>query len=57
MGKAIWEIPIEVRFGKGFQWGNAYSYTLKKGSYLCNVDDMKLAGKKQNIDPDVESTQ
>ena len=30
---------------------NACSYTVKKGrSYLC-VDDIKLAGKKQNINP------
>ena len=36
MGKAIWENPIEVRLGEGFQIGNAYSYTVKKGySYLC----------------------
>ena len=27
-------------------------YTMKKDySYPCNVDDIKLAGKKQNIDP------
>ena len=41
MGKAMWEHPFEVRFG------NAYSYTVKKGLFLCK----KLAGKKQNIDP------
>ena len=37
--------------GKRFPIGNAYSYTVKNQySYLC-VDDIKLAGKKQNIDP------
>ena len=31
---------------------NACSYTAKKVySYLCYVDDIKLAGKKQNINP------
>ena len=41
---------FEVRLGEGFQTENAYSYTAKKGySYLCC--DIKLAGKKQNIDP------
>ena len=31
---------------------NAYSYTVKKGLFLSvYVDDIKLAGKKQNIDP------
>ena len=37
--------------GRRFPIGNAFSYTAKKGySYLC-VDDIKLAGKKPNIDP------
>ena len=36
MGKAIWEHPIEIWLGEGFQLGNAYSCTVKKGySYLC----------------------
>ena len=40
------------RVGKRFPIGNAYSYTVKKGLFLCvHVDDIKLAGKKQNIDP------
>ena len=31
---------------------NAYSYTVKKDcSYLCMWMTLKLAGKKQNIDP------
>ena len=38
--------------GRKFQIGNAYSYTVKKGLFLyVYVDDIKLAGKKQNIDP------
>ena len=37
--------------GRKFQIGNVYSYTEKKGcSFLC-MDDLKLAGKKQNLDP------
>ena len=36
------KVPIE----------NAYSYTVKKDySHLCMWDDIKLAGKKQNINP------
>ena len=31
MGKAICENPIVERLGKGFQIGNACSYTVKKG--------------------------
>ena len=35
-----------------FQIGNAYSLTEKKGLFLSvYVDDLKLAGKKQNINP------
>ena len=38
--------------GKKFQIGNVSLYIVKKDySYLCSVDDVKLAGKKQNIDP------
>ena len=38
--------------GRRFPIGNAYSYTVKKGLVLSvYVDDIKLAGKKQNIDP------
>ena len=47
----IWENPIEVRVGEGFQLGMLI-HTPWKGLFfsLC-VDDIKLAGKKQNIDP------
>ena len=44
--------------GKKFQIGNVSLYIVKKYySYLCVWDDIKLAGKKQNLDPMVESTQ
>ena len=44
--------------GSRFPIGNAYSYTVKKGLFLSvYVDDIKLAGKKQNIDPMWKSTQ
>ena len=37
--------------GRRFPIGNDYSYTVRKGySHLC-VDDIKLAGKEQNINP------
>ena len=37
---------------KKFPIGNVSSYTVKKGLFLSvYVDDIKLAGKKQNIDP------
>ena len=38
--------------GRRFLIGNAYSYTVKKRLFLSvYVDDIKLAGKKQNINP------
>ena len=38
--------------GKKFHIGNVNSFTEKKGLFLLvYVDDIKLAGKKQNIDP------
>ena len=44
--------------GKRFPIENAYSYTVKKGLFLSvYVDDIKLAGKKQKHQSDVESTQ
>ena len=52
MGKAIWKNPFEQRLRQGFQIVNVYSYTVKKGFFLSEyVDDIKLAGKKQNINP------
>ena len=38
--------------GEKFQIGNVSSFIVKKDySYLCMWDDIKLAGKKQNLDP------
>ena len=52
----LWERQFEKSYcstvGRRFQIGNAYSYTVKKGySLSVYVDDIKLAGKKHNIDP------
>ena len=38
--------------GRKFQIGNVSSFIVKKGLFLSvYVDDIKLAGKKQNLDP------
>ena len=38
--------------GGKFQIGNVSLYILEKGLFLSEyVDDLKLAGKKQNLDP------
>ena len=51
MGKAIWENPFEILLGEGSQLGMLIR-TSWKGLFLSvYVDDIKLAGKKQNIDP------
>ena len=52
MGKAIRENPTEtVRLGEGLQLGMLIR-TASKGLFLSvYVDDIKLAGKKQNNDP------
>ena len=44
---------ILLKYGwRRFPIENACSYTVKKGLFLSvYVDDIKLAGKKQNIDP------
>ena len=51
MGKAIWENPIEVRSGEGFQLGMLIRTPWIRVFLSVYVDDIKLAGKKQNIDP------
>ena len=44
--------------GRKFQIVNVSSVIVKKGLFLSvYVDDIKLAGKKHNIDPMVESTE
>ena len=50
-GKGQFEKSYCSTVGKRFPIGNAYSYTVKKGYFYLCVDDIKLAGKKQNIDP------
>ena len=53
----LWErqfekMSIKVRLGEGFQLGMLFSYTVENGLFLSEyVDDIKLAGKKQNINP------
>ena len=37
--------------GRKFQIGNVSSYTVRKFFFSVYVDDIKLAGKKHNIDP------
>ena len=52
VGKAIWEDPIEAWLGEKFQIGNVSFVHREKGLFLSvYVDDIKLAGKKQNLDP------
>ena len=52
----LWERQFEKillnTVGRKFPIGNACSYTVKQGLFLSvYADDIKLAGKKQNIDP------
>ena len=53
MGKAIWESPSGTRLGANSKLGMFYSLTEKKKELFLSVcvDDIKLAGKKQNINP------
>ena len=52
LGKATWENLFAARLRKGFQLGMPVRTPWKKGFFLSvYVDDIKLAGKKQNIDP------
>ena len=51
MGKAIWENPIGVRLGEGFQLEMLIRALWTRLFLSVYVDDIKLAGKKQNIDP------
>ena len=51
-GKGNFEKLYRNTFGRRFPIGNAHSCTVKKGLFLSvYVDDIKLAGKKQNINP------
>ena len=53
MGKAIWENPIQARLGESFQLGILFRTPWKRIRLFLPVyvDDIKLARKKQNIDP------
>ena len=51
-GEAIRESSIKYTGGKKFRIGNAYLSTDRKGLFLSvYVDDIKLAGEKQNMSP------
>ena len=51
LGNANLENPIEIRLGEGFQLGMSLCTSSKKELFLSlYVDDIKLAGKKQNFD-------
>ena len=51
MGKAIWENPIATQLEVVPKWKCLFVHR-EKGFFLSvYVDDIKLAGKKQNIDP------
>ena len=51
MGKVIRQSSNGTRLGESFQLGMLIRRT-RKGLFLSeNVDDIKLVGKKQNIDP------
>ena len=50
MGKAIWENPIKVRLGEGFQLGMIFVHR-QKGLFFLFVEDVKLVGKTQNTNP------
>ena len=49
MGKAIWENPVEIRLGETFQ--SRMLIRTPWNIFSVFVDDIKLAGKKQNINP------
>ena len=51
MEKAIWENLIEVRLGEGLQLGLLIRASWKGLFLSVYVDDIKFAGKKQNLDP------
>ena len=52
LGKAIWENLIETWVGEGFQIENVSLFIVKEGLLLSVfLDDIKFAGKKQNLDP------
>ena len=51
LGKAIWESSIRTRLGKVSNWECLFVHREKVLFLSVYVDDIKLSGKKQNIDP------
>ena len=51
VGKAIWENPIETWLGENSKLGMCLCSSWKGLFLSVYVDDIKLAGKKHNIDP------
>ena len=49
--KAIWESSIETRLGKVLNWECPFVKRAKGLFLSVYVDDIKLAGKKENIEP------
>ena len=50
-GKGILRKSYCSPVGRRFPIGNVYSYTVKKDHSCLYVDDIKVPGKKQNLDP------
>ena len=50
-GKAIWENPITARLGKVPNWEYLFAHREKGLFSSVYVDDIKIAGKKRNINP------
>ena len=51
MGKAIWENPLKHGWEKVSNWECLFVHREKSFFLSVYVDDIKLAGKKQHIDP------
>ena len=57
MGKAVWENPIEVRLGEGFQLGMLIRTLWKRIILICVCGWHKIGWKEAKHWSDVESTQ
>ena len=51
MRKAIGENPIETLLGEISNWECLFVHLEKGLFFFVHVDDIKLVGKKQNLDP------
>ena len=56
MGKAIWESPIEVRMGEGFQLGMCIRTQWKRIILICESGWHQIRWKETKYQSDVEST-